>query len=319
MGALHGGHRSLLARARAECDIVALSIFVNPMQFGWPTDLGAYPRPLERDLEVAEAATDVHLVDLLMDGVGKTGPLLVLGRYGAGRTLFSAIDDSWRWRFYTGESVFDTYWVQQLRYLARSKKLGQRRLTFVSSRPVYELGQQVRATLRILDPQMLPQLPEQMRVEVQDAGGQTLRQETLAKQEGQSDTYNLSFTAERAGRFVIKLPGIVSGVDPIDLPIEVTVPKLELSEPQVNRQVLAQLASNTRDLAEESKLLDGQTSTAVIEPESARQQLPKLITSAARVRLVETPQPLWDAPLAMILFVFLITTEWVMRKVYGML
>jgi hypothetical protein len=44
--------------------------------------------------------------------------------------MFTAIDDSWRWRFYTGESVFDTYWVQQLRHLARSKKLGQRRLTF---------------------------------------------------------------------------------------------------------------------------------------------------------------------------------------------
>ena len=58
----------------------------------------------------------------------------MLGRFGAGRTLFSAIDDSWRWRFYTGESVFDTYWVQQLRYLARSKKLGQRKLDFTADR-----------------------------------------------------------------------------------------------------------------------------------------------------------------------------------------
>jgi uncharacterized membrane protein len=74
---------------------------------------------------------------------GRKAPLLVIGRYGAGRTLFSAIDDSWRWRFYTGESIFDTYWVQQLRYLARSKKLGQRRFTFVSLRPAYELGEQL--------------------------------------------------------------------------------------------------------------------------------------------------------------------------------
>ena len=48
----------------------------------------------------------------------------------AGETLFSAIDDSWRWRFYTDEPVFDTYWVQQLRYLARNRKIGERRLTF---------------------------------------------------------------------------------------------------------------------------------------------------------------------------------------------
>jgi len=65
---------------------------------------------------------------------GRKAPILVLGRFGAGRTLFSAIDDSWRWRYYTGEPVFDTYWVQQLRYLARSKKLGQRRIVLDPSR-----------------------------------------------------------------------------------------------------------------------------------------------------------------------------------------
>ena len=101
---------------------------------------------------------------------GRKAPLLVLGRFGAGRTLFSAIDDSWRWRFYTGESVFDTYWVQQIRYLARSKKLGQRRLTLTSSRPNYELGEQVRLNLRVLDPQLLQELPEQIRVDVEEEG-----------------------------------------------------------------------------------------------------------------------------------------------------
>src|SRR5438046_7956021 len=102
-----------------------------------------------------------------------------MGRFGAGRTMFSAIDDTWRWRFYTGESIFDTYWVQQLRYLARSKKLGQRRLTLSSLRPGYELGEQVRLSLRILDPQLLQQLPEQIRVEVQDGGGHTARIENI--------------------------------------------------------------------------------------------------------------------------------------------
>ncbi len=104
---------------------------------------------------------------------GHHAPLLVLGRFGAGRTWFSAYDDSWRWRFYTGESVFDTYWVQQVRYLARSKKLGQRRLTLTSSRPNYELGEQVRLNLRILDPQLLQQLPEQIHVDITDEDART--------------------------------------------------------------------------------------------------------------------------------------------------
>jgi len=56
MGALHEGHMSLLRAAAADCDVVALTIFVNPLQFGAGEDLSAYPRPLDRDLELAEEA-----------------------------------------------------------------------------------------------------------------------------------------------------------------------------------------------------------------------------------------------------------------------
>ena len=63
MGALHDGHVSLIARARAECDVVTVSIFVNPLQFGDPEDMARYPRTLERDLRVcAEAGADVVFV-----------------------------------------------------------------------------------------------------------------------------------------------------------------------------------------------------------------------------------------------------------------
>ncbi len=56
MGALHAGHRSLIERAAAECDVVAVSIFVNPTQFGDAGDLANYPRTLAADLEVVAAA-----------------------------------------------------------------------------------------------------------------------------------------------------------------------------------------------------------------------------------------------------------------------
>ena len=60
MGALHDGHRSLLARARAECGFVTASIFVNPLQFGDPEDIEKYPRTLDADLaQCAVAGVDV--------------------------------------------------------------------------------------------------------------------------------------------------------------------------------------------------------------------------------------------------------------------
>jgi pantoate--beta-alanine ligase len=55
MGALHAGHRSLLAAARRETGFVVASVFVNPLQFGPAEDLGTYPRDRDGDLAVLEA------------------------------------------------------------------------------------------------------------------------------------------------------------------------------------------------------------------------------------------------------------------------
>lgn len=68
MGALHAGHASLIEKAREESDVVAVSIFVNPLQFGPNEDYQRYPRVPELDFDVCRrAGADVVFVPALED------------------------------------------------------------------------------------------------------------------------------------------------------------------------------------------------------------------------------------------------------------
>ena len=81
MGALHEGHLSLMRAAKAACDVVVASIFVNPTQFGPKEDLAMYPRRFERDREL-----------LAKEGVGLLFAPSVEEMYPAGGTTWVTVE-----------------------------------------------------------------------------------------------------------------------------------------------------------------------------------------------------------------------------------
>ena len=81
MGALHEGHLSLIRAARAQSEVVAVSLFVNPLQFGPKEDLAKYPRSFERDCQLLEA----EKVDLLFAPSNQD-------MYPAGSTTFVTVE-----------------------------------------------------------------------------------------------------------------------------------------------------------------------------------------------------------------------------------
>lgn len=85
MGALHGGHTANIARAAAECDVVAVSIFVNPLQFGPGEDFAAYPRRLGDDLARAEEAGASFVLAPTPESMFKTAPLVTVSVADLGR------------------------------------------------------------------------------------------------------------------------------------------------------------------------------------------------------------------------------------------
>jgi hypothetical protein len=90
----------------------------------------------------------------------------------------------------------------------------------------------------------------------------------------------------------------------MELPFEVNVPRLELVQPEVDRQLLTRLASETNGKAYDI----AQAATLAADIPSAAKQIP-----------IEISEPLWNKDRALWIFVLLITFEWVLRKAYGML
>lgn len=235
-------------------------------------------------------------------------PIVVVGRYGAGRTFFQATDDTWRWRQYTGESFYDTYWLHVARFLAQSKLAGtNRRFRLDTDRAVYAFGQPVRVTLSVLDPADAVGMPNRIDATMTDVDGVPRERITLVREENAGDGPRFTgyATPSVEGQLIVSAspPGIGPGERPPTHTFRIVQKSLEAREPEPDHDVLQQLATQTGGRRFFLDEID---------------EIPALIED----RSVEIPhdrvESIWDSKLAAGLFVLIMGVEWLVRKLTGL-
>lgn len=243
-------------------------------------------------------------------------PIVVTGRYGAGKIFFQGTDDTWRWRRHTGEWIYDSYWVQVIRWLMPGAgKLQDRRVVLRSDKRVYPYGTPVRIQIEFNDTRLLAEQGDEIALTATPVGANasapengSQRSRTIAAHRVGKDgnVFECVYVPSAPGGITIAAPELVSGDSgrAPSLSLRVQPPDLEARVIEADYDAMERIAATT--------------SGRVLEVD----ELPEGF-SALEDRSVLIPddlvEPLWDTKLVLILFVSLLTIEWILRKAWGVL
>ena len=202
---------------------------------------------------------------------------------------------------------FKRFWVQTTRYLIEGRTLaGKRRGVVETSRYRYEVGDRVRVTARLRQPNYEP-LEEETVTGVVEVPGQDPEELTFTLVPNSPGLYETTLTAANQGLHTVKinLPGAGAEEIEIDTNFSVILPIRETQATWLNKAGLVELAETSGGRYFELDQLD---------------QLLEAIPN--RIRRLETPSapiPIWDTMRVFLLLVILLCMEWALRKRFKML
>ncbi|MDB5387010.1 MAG: von Willebrand factor type domain protein [Planctomycetaceae bacterium] len=232
-------------------------------------------------------------------------PVIVFQRYGAGKVMFHATDETWRWRFRVGDLYYGRYWIQTLRYLTPSRLLGQDRAAELTlTQTVYQKGEPVSVRVRFLDDRQTPVNDDGVTV-VLERPGDPQRKLKLIRLPQAPSTFEGQLTQLPEGSYhaVIETPSFAGAPPSGDFRIE--SPLKETRNLRLDVAELTQTAERTN---------------AKYYPITSAQELSEELPQGFPVPLkTDTPKPLWNHYLALLLVTILLSTEWMLRKRFRLL
>jgi len=232
-------------------------------------------------------------------------PLVVLGRAGAARTFYVGTDDVWRWRKYAGDHYYDAFWMQAIRTLARGRKLGQKSpWRLETDRRRYDLGEQVNVRLSSLESGATHEL-DSVKAQVCDVYRGIVDRISLSPA-GPPGVFDGAFVPPHAGGFVITalVPESAADQKSPSCDIRVAAMSAEWREPEADHEFLKALAAQT-----------GGIFTRATEDSSL---LARSIPDRSIVLVDDLEEPIWDKPIMLVLLSFLLASEWIARKAWGL-
>lgn len=241
---------------------------------------------------------------MLVDHASATGadgklPLITYQFTGAGRTMFHAFDDTWRWRFRAGDKFFGRFWVQTIRFLARSRLAGKRQAEIQTDRRAYERGQPVQVRVRFPNPGLAPAGDEaSVMIERQGGAGRTLQ---LRRSPGMRNVFEGVLSQAAEGDYTARLlpPPVLEGPIPTAA-FRVESPAGEFERVQMNEPELRRAAEAT---------------AGAFYPATAAAGLLADLPKPSKVPLdTDPPIPLWNSWPILALFLTLLASEWILRK-----
>jgi hypothetical protein len=230
-------------------------------------------------------------------------PLIVLQYVGAGRVLFSATDETWRWRRRVGDVLFARYWIQMIRSLARSTLSSGRGAELTADSRQYPLGRPVRLRVRFDDPRLAPPEDDGVTVVLEHTGHRTRR-------------LGLERVAANRGVFEKTMEGLSAG----QYHAWLAVPALEGQAPAVDFAVVAphdELEQTRMDTAGLQRAAD-ETKGRFYTFATADQLLAEMPEGRQVPMESLPPKSLWNKWPLLALLLGLLTTEWILRKRGGM-
>jgi uncharacterized membrane protein len=234
---------------------------------------------------------------------GENYPLMVLGYFPAGRTVFLAVDSTYRWRYRYGDRYLDTFWRNSMRWLALGRlKSGDRRYRIESSRSSYDIEDRVQLEVRVLDEDYRPS--EEPTQAVGWSGPDGVEHELeLAREPDRLGVYRGGLEVDRPGIYRAWVEGRVDGRDQrvSATEFEVVLPSRENQDPAPDPENMRLLATKTG-----GQFLDLGRARALAGEFPGGEERREPISS----RLEDA----WDGWHTLLLALLLLGAEWILRK-----